>query len=513
MPSEIVMGMRTVRSFFFRRPKSKMTKHPSPATDPWFAGFIENDVRKTAIEESRDPFRANAKRLARQTNGNYSNEQIKQWAEAYNGVTKFYKKACYNFVEAVENADKEQKLIMFSKVRTKKPDSLMQKIQGHAIEEPPAGDADGLEMFLDAHHKLFPITDLGGVRLIHLTRMGGNHLIATITKAVKELGWSVHERIAYVRNPDDHSELKDGTYDLSRQPTTNPEAKREAKEKKLEPQWRVKRKASGYTSYHYILMCDKAAFRKELKKHIGTGLKPIRRSFLEQKATLFIEVQTRSLIEEGWSEIEHRRRYKGRTGKGRTGDLVDHGLNVLRNVANLFDDVASNFDEIDRAPRTITTADIGELFLSAAVVTILSPDLRWLAEHISELTDYVVDGHSVYQIFARQEAEDNAKTIQDELKDVRGIDVRNRVNFWTMEGRYLPKEGSDHCLFSEAKRDSGCELQATRRFISKDSGGRERTWEEIQDGGSLDEFVGALEAQVKSFLVQASNGQIERLIR
>ena len=480
----------------------------------WFRGISDNDIIDEA-KRHRDLFETNALRLERKTTAKHSNTDFREIAQVYSEVRTCYERACRDFVSKVEEVDREQGLIMFSRWRAKSPCSLMRKLQTRAIGDGIAPD-DIADVFLDNNN---PVTDLGGVRLLHLTRKDGNRLVKTVTKAVGLIeNWGVRERIAYVPNIDDYRYLEDGEHDFEGL-------------SELQPAWQIKKKSSGYTSYHYVIRCDGTHLRKALGAaleeletrrrseagHAQRTKREMRREdILKGSAALFIEVQTRSLIEEGWSEIEHRRRYKGRSGH-----LVDHGLNVLKNVASLFDDVASNFDEIDKTPATIPLEKVAELCLQAAVVTILSPDLTWMRDNVTEFASYIADGHAVYHIFARGNDEGNAKSILEKLDGVlrptEAKDVRGRVLFWKIDDDYIPSGGSDHWLLSTMEKDEEGRLylQATRRLIgvkggenrgegnSDNGNGTEQfEWEEIRKDGSLDGFVGALERQVESFLAK-----------
>ena len=82
-----------------------------------------------------------------------------------------------------------------------------------------------------------------------------------------------------------------------------------------------KKHDKGYRSVHYIL---------------STQL---------TKDTFFVEVQVRTIFEEGWSEIDHKIRY---SYKGHISSPFDKELRQLNQIAGTADEIGSNIKRMDQ---------------------------------------------------------------------------------------------------------------------------------------------------------------------
>jgi putative GTP pyrophosphokinase len=137
------------------------------------------------------------------------------------------------------------------KVRIKHPEHLIEKIIRKRSDAPDLNfDASSYETF---------ITDLIGIRALHLFKDEWREIHKFLTET-----WDLHEEpLAYVREGDP-ADLVRGFSDAG---------------------CRVQEHPCGYRSIHYVLKTQPA------------------------KCARFVELQVRTIFEEGWSEIDHLVRY------------------------------------------------------------------------------------------------------------------------------------------------------------------------------------------------------------
>lgn len=136
------------------------------------------------------------------------------------------------------------------------------------------------------------LTDLIGIRVLHLHKEGWRPILEFITHH-----WETHETpVAYVREGDSSKIFSD----LS---------------------CRVEPSARHYRSVHYVIKCPVDA--KGKKVHL-------------------VEIQVRTLFEEGWSEIDHRLSYSLAKGTGEAEPLITHFLGVANRLAGSMDEMISS---------------------------------------------------------------------------------------------------------------------------------------------------------------------------
>jgi len=138
------------------------------------------------------------------------------------------------------------------------------------------------------------ITDLAGVRVLHLFKSDWQRVHRFITST-----WEMHEKpTAYFREGDSEAIL----------------------EMYRNQDCEVKQHLAGYRSVHYI---------------IKTSL---------TRAKRLIEVQVRTLFEEGWSEVDHKLRYPSFSDNPLTNNL----LLILNRLAGSADEMSSFVQELQR---------------------------------------------------------------------------------------------------------------------------------------------------------------------
>jgi len=222
-----------------------------------------------------------------------------------------------------------EKLAHSTRRRTKEPKRLVEKIV-HKV-------TDSKKKVVKVEH-LFSgrdkITDYAGVRILHLYKEHWIGIHRRLTKK-KVLVTSGHLKItldhkwAYVRPGDDENEYR----------KSNRFKKEEIKSKE----------ESRYTSLHYIFRCE-----------------------IEGKDHIYVEIQVRTVFEEGWGEIDHQRRYSSGSNP-----LNEAPLRVLNYAAQTADKVASSLLELEQFPKFISW-DLEQKYERASdKVFVLSRDLAW----------------------------------------------------------------------------------------------------------------------------------------
>ena len=168
--------------------------------------------------------------------------------------------------------------------RVKDPDHLAEKIVRKRIENP--------DRVIDANNYDKEITDLAGVRVLHLFKEDWQKIHSSIMNT-----WSLTEKpIAYHREGDSKEVLKvfiDSDCDLREHP-------------------------AGYRSVHYT---------------IETAL---------TRETVVVEIQVRTIFEEGWSEVDHKIRYPNFSNNPLTNNL----LMILNRLASNADEISGFAQEL-----------------------------------------------------------------------------------------------------------------------------------------------------------------------
>jgi len=173
----------------------------------------------------------------------------------------------------------------FSKVhsvrwRVKDTEHLLEKI----VRKRAAGDSGKYnEITIENYSEV--VTDLVGVRALHLFKVDFLEIDAQIRET-----WNLEETAKiYLRNGDQEPEdIKDGEFNAQLHP-------------------------KGYRSIHYII------------------------STQPQKAKIFIEIQVRTIFEEGWSEIDHQIRYPNFSDNS----LVEFFLQTFNRISGSADEMGS----------------------------------------------------------------------------------------------------------------------------------------------------------------------------
>jgi ppGpp synthetase/RelA/SpoT-type nucleotidyltranferase len=252
---------------------------------------------------------------------------------------------------------KKSKNINYIKNRIKEDDHLIAKIVRKNIE----GKNINLKNYKEQ------ITDLIGIRILHLFKDDWKEIHKFITE-----NFPLHENpICYVRSGDILQ--KD--------------------QKKIEEEYRndfdgleIKNHPEGYRSIHYVV------------------------SFTHTKKTYFIEIQVRTIFEEGWSEIDHIFRYPS----NKNTDIISPYLMLFNRLAGQADEMSAllkRLDQKDKEHKSIIAElenKIKKLKISKTQKGLIQKDLKILKKqdfstiapgtislHSSQLSDLYFDNGSI----------------------------------------------------------------------------------------------------------------------
>lgn len=245
--------------------------------------------------------------------------------------------------------------------RIKDPDHLIAKIIRKRIEKSPKYQ----EINIDNYHQI--ITDLIGVRVLHLFK----HEYEGIDEAIRAK-WNLHETppIHYIRMGD----------------TTPDNFKKDLFEEKPHP--------AGYRSIHYVLKTQ-----------------PTIREYL-------VEVQVRTIFEEGWSEIDHKIRYPNFSDN----PLVTYFLTIFNRMAGSADEMGTFVKDLS------TVMSINDLQISQ-LTDDRDQTLRKMSILVDELSQAKDVGASYKETIAklqddikRLETNSNKEAVSKSSQWVLGID-------------------------------------------------------------------------------------------
>ncbi|MGE8045188.1 RelA/SpoT domain-containing protein [Pseudomonas monteilii] len=286
--------------------------------------------------------------------------------------------------------------------RIKDPDHLIAKIIRKRIEKSPKYQ----DISIENYHQI--ITDLIGVRVLHLFK----HEYEGIDEAIRAK-WNLHETppIHYIRMGD----------------TTPENFKKNLFEEKPHP--------AGYRSIHYVLKTQ-----------------PTIREYL-------VEVQVRTIFEEGWSEIDHKIRYPNFSDN----PLVTYFLTI-------FNRMAGSADEMGTFVKDLSTAmSINDLQVSQ-LTDERDQTLRKMSLLVNELSQAKDVGASYKETIAklkkdidRLEKNSNKEAVSKSSQWVLGID-----NTLLKEYEKILRAASQSGNFSNSDRHSNLTKEAQQQSTLKD---------------------------------------------
>jgi ppGpp synthetase/RelA/SpoT-type nucleotidyltranferase len=287
----------------------------------------------------------------------YGAEEIHGAMEAYSVRHPHYREALIRLEESLYDSDPTIKMIHSVKWRTKDQYHLIDKLRRKFLEDPPK------RITLENIFTPGGVTDLGGIRILHLYRQQWK----AIHNFIVETRWGgrceIIEKKAYIRRADKREYARYFDEIIYEKPQMGSWQNR-----------RSRRRSSDYTSLHYVMrVLDYAPKR-------GTNLRDV-----------YVECQVRTVFEDGWGEVDHDVRYPFDTT-----EMVKDQLHILSQSAHIANDIATALESLNSLPVFIPWQKELELERRAERVFCLTPDLRWAAERIRTLVDLLNNSSVMY---------------------------------------------------------------------------------------------------------------------
>lgn len=200
-----------------------------------------------------------------------------------------YKNSYENQAEFIANILRSQNMVHSVKSRIKEPDRLVEKVIRKTEDRK---NKYGNDFQFTVNNYKNEINDLIGIRVIHIFKDQWQEIHEFIIKT-----WNVIEITANVRDGDNIDVFDDPTIE-------------------------VRSKASGYRSVHYLIELN----------------------FTQSEPTI-IEIQVRTIFEEGYGEIDHLIRYSNND----IPELVKANLLLFNRIVGSADEMASLINNLSNS--------------------------------------------------------------------------------------------------------------------------------------------------------------------
>ena len=271
----------------------------------------------------------------------YSAGDIYECMVAYGKRENAYRDLIDRFSAQIQRAEEIERYVHSVRARTKDMYHLADKLVRKCLDK-------GKGITIDEFFTKEGITDLGGVRILHLRRDEWLYLHDYLVDKKKMPALTLVERVAYAKPEIQDAYTLEGRFNKDLDP--------EKTEIRFDPK-------KGYTSLHYIF----------------TGHDHI-------YGELYFECQVRTLFEEGWGEIDHQMNYPYKANS-----IVGGYLLSLNSTAHTANDIASQLETLKHIPLFVRWETEQKLERSADKVYCVTPDLKWVADHLDEFVDNVKD--------------------------------------------------------------------------------------------------------------------------
>jgi len=305
---------------------------------------------------------------------NYRSEEIHRCICAYVDRSREYEEIVRQFTNQVLMEPKIAKYVHSVRFRIKNPFHLADKLARKCLDKKKPRNITLQTLFT-----LRGITDLGGVRILHLRREEWRHIHKYLIGDAIMSGLKLVKKIAYV----------------------DPEKAREYRGKDLFEKREIKTDSeNGYTSLHYI-------FQK-----------------IDQttKDRLLFECQVRTLFEEGWGEIDHQLNYPCRANS-----IVAGYLASLQATAYTANEVASKLDTVSDIPLFVPWDTELRLERSAEYVYCVTPDLGWVSKHLGKFVKHVREAAGIFKYFIIKnddKTNQNVSEVEARLREEKLLNIK-----------------------------------------------------------------------------------------
>jgi putative GTP pyrophosphokinase len=309
--------------------------------------------------------------LVRIQDRGYSAEEIYDCMKAYDNRKEAYKDLIQRFSVQIQSASNIAAYVHSVRVRLKDMYHLADKLVRKCLDK-------GKGITIDKLFTKEGITDLGGVRILHLRRDEWIHLHDYLVDKDKMPALSLVEKTAYAKPEIQDEYTKEGRF------------KKDADPEKTEIKYDQEKR---YTSLHYIFK----------------GYDPI-------YGELYFECQVRTLFEEGWGEIDHQVNYPYKANS-----IVGGYLSSLNSTAHTANDIASKLETLSHIPLFVPWETEQKLERSADKVYCVTPDLKWVANNLDTFVGNVKHSGGTFHYFilkdddaANQNYEDVKRRLESE---------------------------------------------------------------------------------------------------
>jgi GTP pyrophosphokinase len=294
----------------------------------------------------------------------YSVEQIHDCLEAYASKEARYYALIKDFSIQIHSAREVADYVHSVRFRTKDPYHLVDKLKRKCVDEKDIIKRRNItaDTLFDAKEG---VTDLGGVRVLHLRREEWIPLHKYFVEHPNMNWFSIVEKSAHVPPEIEDEYYKKGQFSRS------------------EIQWD---KDKRYTSLHYIF---------------------------QSESGLHFECQVRTLFEEGWGEIDHQMNYPYKADS-----ITRAFLSSLNSTMHTANEIASKLDKMSHIPLFVRWDTEQALERSADKVYCVTPDLQWVADNLDDFVTNVKNSAAKSYCYFILDSDDGAA--KQNLSKVKG---------------------------------------------------------------------------------------------
>lgn len=325
--------------------------------------------------------------LGRINRKGYSIEVIHGCLNAYVKRAEAYGNLIERFSTHVMNAPKISKYVHSVRFRLKDPLHLADKLVRKCLDTKKPRKITSRTLF-DLKKG---ITDLGAVRILHLHPKEWKNIHRYLTKKGNMPNGKLVEKIAYVKSEQINTYRGPGLF------------------KRTE----VEVSKNGYTSLHYVYET----------RDVNLG-------------SMYFECQVRTIFEEGWGEIDHQMNYPYKANSIVGGYLAS--LNATTHTAN---EIASKLETLWEIPLFVPWDTELRLERSAEFVYCVTPDLSWVANHLSYFVKHVRESEGYFFYFIIKgdaRTRQNISKVRDRLKNEGLLGTKVKLTRVPSDKRMIP---------------------------------------------------------------------------
>ncbi len=143
----------------------------------------------------------------------------------------------------------------------------------------------------------------------------------------------------------------------------------------------------NYTSFHYTILVQPRCGRNNANQDCGCLASRLPKQ-------LYMEIQVRTLLEEVWAEIEHRRNYHGDAS-----GAIRRQLHDLKAVVDTANSMIRNVEQLESTQREVNWKKLVEYGQSAKYVLVASKNLDFTVRRLDKAAESWVTAHGQFVYF------------------------------------------------------------------------------------------------------------------